>query len=115
MAPALAQTLADAGEVVKEQQRKLQENLDYFFTRIQSSTKLAFHPSYPVRYPNHPGLYEYLMSRGILITHFQYATSEKTLSRVVISAHHTFTDLDRLANCLMEWEIPMERLNTQPK
>jgi 7-keto-8-aminopelargonate synthetase-like enzyme len=104
MVPALAQTLADAGEVVKEQQRKLQDNLDYFFPRIQSSAKLSFHPQYPVIYPTHTGLYEYLFNRGILITHFQYATAEETLSRVVISAHHTFKDLDRLANCLMEWE-----------
>lgn len=104
MVPALAQTLADCADVIAEQQRKLKENLSYLFLKIQGTKKLIFQRDYPVIYPTDSGLYEFLLSRNILVTHFQYTTLEKTLTRIVISAHHTFTDLDSLANCLIEWE-----------
>jgi 7-keto-8-aminopelargonate synthetase-like enzyme len=97
MNPAFAQTLADGAALIRGQQEKLRESLAFLFNLIGHSDKVLFHPDYPILYPVHDGLYDWLYKNRILITHFPYPTSPKGLSRIILSAHHEKKDLERLA------------------
>lgn len=98
MPPAFAQTLADAKEIIEEQQQQLKENLQYLHTILSPAAPVTFNSNYPLLYPKHETMYEALKAAKIIITHFQYA--DGALNRIVISAHHTREDLERLAAIL---------------
>jgi 8-amino-7-oxononanoate synthase len=94
MSPAFVQTLADAEEIIEMQQGRLMENLDYLFGLLEPQAPVYFHENYPLVYLKNEQVYQWLYDHGILITHFPYAGG--ALSRIVVSAHHTQEDLQRL-------------------
>lgn len=97
MNPAFAQTLFDAQPLYFGQRKKLMENLAYLGGLISGIGYMDFNTSYPVIYPHKENIHESLLQKDIVITHFKYPTSAKVLNRIVISAHHTHSDLERLA------------------
>ncbi len=98
MSPAFVQTLADGGDVIMAQQRRLTENLQYFFALLEPQAPVYFDAAYPLVYPTHDKVYQALYDQHILITHFAYAGG--ALNRLVVAAHHTREDLERLAGVL---------------
>lgn len=98
MSPAFVQTLADAHEIFEAQRQRLKENLQVLFGLLQPQAPVEFHQHYPLAYPTHAKVYQWLYDHGILITHFPYAGG--ALSRIVVSAYHTQGDIERLAEVL---------------
>jgi 7-keto-8-aminopelargonate synthetase-like enzyme len=98
MSPAFVQTLADGGDVIMAQQRRLTENLQYLFALLEPQAPVYFEAAYPLVYPIHENIYQALYDQQILITHFAYAGG--ALSRIIVAAHHTREDLERLAGVL---------------
>ncbi|HSK12999.1 MAG TPA: aminotransferase class I/II-fold pyridoxal phosphate-dependent enzyme, partial [Phnomibacter sp.] len=75
MNPAFAQSLADAAPIVREMHQQLMVNLEYLHSLADLRPWLQFNPQYPILYPKQDGLYEWLLEKGILITHFPYPTA----------------------------------------
>jgi 7-keto-8-aminopelargonate synthetase-like enzyme len=98
MSPAFVQTLADAGAIFEVQRVRLKENLQYLFALLEPQAPVYFHENYPLVYPKNEQVYQWLYEHGILITHFAYAGG--ALSRIVVAAHHTQKDLEKLAGVL---------------
>jgi 7-keto-8-aminopelargonate synthetase-like enzyme len=98
MSPAFVQTLADGGDVIIAQQRQLTENLQYLFALLEPQAPVYFDWAYPLIYPTNDKVYHALYHQQILITHFDYAGG--ALNRIVVAAHHTREDLEKLAGVL---------------
>lgn len=106
MNPAFAQTFSEGQAIFSRQLQLLRENTSYLHDILHSHQALLFDAAYPVIYPNAEGCYRELLQEGIVITHFQYPTSGKVMNRIVISAHHTRNDLNRLAAALTRRVAP---------
>lgn len=98
MSPAFVQTLADAKDVIGKQQQLLKQNLAYLYNILSPAAPVMYQNNYPLLYPTREGVYEALKASHIIITHFIYATGAS--NRIVVSAHHTKADLDKLAGVL---------------
>jgi 7-keto-8-aminopelargonate synthetase-like enzyme len=98
MSPAFVETLANGGDVIMAQQRKLSDNLQYLFALLEPQAPVHFDSAYPLVYPTNDKVYQALYDQHILITHFAYAGG--ALNRMVVAAHHTREDLERLAGAL---------------
>ena len=60
------------------------------------NTTLTFNKDYPVIYFDQEELLQMLLENNIIPTSFPYPTASGKLSRIVISAHHTKEDLDKV-------------------
>jgi 8-amino-7-oxononanoate synthase len=57
---------------------------------------LTFTATYPAIYFDQEDLLQLLLENNIVPTSFPYPTASGKLSRIVISAHHTTEDLDKM-------------------
>lgn len=104
IAPAYLYAYLKADEIYKYNFERLQENIRRFITQLQTALSLfSFQPDYPVFYTTNDELYAYLFENGIFIYSFAYPIKTgKPNTRIVISAWHTETQIDILAEqCLM--------------
>jgi 8-amino-7-oxononanoate synthase len=58
--------------------------------------EFTFSKNYPVIYFDHEELLQLLLENNIIPTSFPYPTASGKLSRIVICAHHTREDLDKM-------------------
>lgn len=96
MNPAFAQTFIDAKKLYELQFHKLQLNLDFFYNRLESNSGIDFSSNYPIINILSEDLNTKLIEKNIIITNFKYATTSKNLNRIIITANHTFEDLEKL-------------------
>lgn len=86
-------------QIYLEQFQKLQHNIRYFRARIASQLNTA--SNFPVFSSADPSLYARLMDAGILVSSFPYPlATDALLNRIVVNAHHTEADLDRLSHAI---------------
>lgn len=86
-------------QIYLEQFQKLQHNISYFRERIASQLNTV--SNFPVFSSTDPTLYARLMDAGILVSSFPYPlATDPLLNRIVVNAHHTEADLDRLSHAI---------------
>ncbi len=99
--PAFMATLIDAFNIYKTRRLKMVENLTLFkksLNKFSLFTHIDGHPTFEFQ---NPELVKYLESKNFIITNFSYPNKDsKITSRIVLSAHHTKSDIERLANCI---------------
>jgi 8-amino-7-oxononanoate synthase len=100
MNPAFLETFVNAQTVYDSQRQTLKDNLNYVFQNMIPNTTLTFNKDYPVIYFDQDELLQLLLENNIIPTSFPYPTASGKLSRIVISAHHTKTDLDKMVQQL---------------
>lgn len=96
MSPAHLQTFLQAQDIYVNQQYKLQNNLDFFFSDAEFGKGLKYNKSYPVIYNDRLDCFDKLFDKGIVITNFKYPGYDGLMSRIVLSANHTENDLKKL-------------------
>ena len=95
--PAYLGAFMQSEGLYQEARHQLQENICYFTSRLRYLPLFSSFPDYPVFYTIHNDLYEYLLDRGILISHFSYPTpNHPPITRVIINSLHTPADIDLL-------------------
>lgn len=96
MNPAFLETFITAQALYESQRLQLKDNLNYVANQLIPNPELTFDKNYPVIYFEHDELLKLLLENNIVPTSFPYPTASGKLSRIVISAHHTKADLDKL-------------------
>ena len=86
--------------LIKEQQQKLKDNLNFLFKGLKLKPTFKFNKNYPVIYCNEDNFYDILYKNNIIITNFKYPNYKGLMSRVVITANHTPEDLESLKRTL---------------
>ena len=98
--PAYLASYLEAQKIYKEQRSKLKMNLEFISSNLHLGKKYKFDENYPVIYSNDELLFSSLLDHHAVITRFKYPTYKKYLNRIVITANHTITDLEKLINLL---------------
>jgi 8-amino-7-oxononanoate synthase len=96
MNPAFLETFVNAQTIYDYQRQKLKDNLNYVAQYLIHNNALTFTATYPVIYFDQEELLQLLIENNIIPTSFPYPTASGKLSRIVISAHHTKADLDKM-------------------
>lgn len=95
--PAALATLLASSELLVKKRKLLFENIDYFLGKLDETAAFDYMPKYPSFAFDHTELPPYLLKDNIVITNFNYPTDkDPVVQRIVLSAHHTMHDLDRL-------------------
>ncbi|MBE8723563.1 aminotransferase class I/II-fold pyridoxal phosphate-dependent enzyme [Flavobacterium hungaricum] len=103
MNPAFVQTLSDADEIYKTQHQKLLDNLNYIDSILVKNDTILFDKSYPLIYLLSKQLVEKLKEKNIVIASFKYSKEAEPLNRIVVTANHLKTDLEKLAGVLNDY------------
>lgn len=76
----------------------LQRNCAYLDKLLAGNHGISGYPDYPVFMFNNPGLADFLLNAGIIITHFNYPAeaNPQSPSRIVVNAAHSQNNLSRL-------------------
>lgn len=99
--PAAMQTFVYAQSLYKLQQEKLQENISVFLKELNKADLFTYMKNYPAFSFNNQELTTYLEKNKVVITNFNYPNdTEKTVQRIVISAHHNPNDCKMLAQLI---------------
>ncbi|PKB15067.1 aminotransferase class I/II-fold pyridoxal phosphate-dependent enzyme [Flavobacterium sp. 5] len=96
MNPAFLETFVNAQPIYNSQRQILKDNLNYTAKYLIHNKALTFAATYPVIYFDQEELLQLLLENNIIPTSFPYPTASGKLSRIVISAHHTKSDLDKM-------------------
>lgn len=90
--------LMNGEKLIKEQQAKLKENINYLQELIRGNNGISFIDDFPVFLLNtRDDQYEKLMKRGIQISSFRYPTKNDPLvERAVVNSNHSFDDINKL-------------------
>jgi len=96
MNPAFLDTFVQAQGIYQKQRQKLKENLDYVANNLLPNPEFIFSRNYPLLYFDHEELLQLLLENNIIPTSFPYPTASGKLSRIVICAHHTREDLEKM-------------------
>ncbi|AOW10022.1 aminotransferase class I/II-fold pyridoxal phosphate-dependent enzyme [Flavobacterium gilvum] len=100
MNPAFLETFVNAQTIYQTQRQQLKNNLNYVSTNLIPNTCFTFTNSYPAIYFDNDELLQLLLDNNIIPTSFPYPTASGKLSRIVISAHHSETDLEKMVQQL---------------
>jgi 8-amino-7-oxononanoate synthase len=101
MPPAYMDAFLKAGELYTEGRERLRQNL-ILAEKLLMRTGLFSHATgYPIFFTEQDDLYPFLLERGVFVYSFAYPTpADRANTRVVISAFHTFDDIQALANAV---------------
>ncbi|TDE04169.1 aminotransferase class I/II-fold pyridoxal phosphate-dependent enzyme [Flavobacterium hiemivividum] len=105
MSPALIEAVGEAEGIYKSQHLKLKKNLKYIESILVKNKAFAFHPDYPVIYPEMPGINEVFTKNDIVVTNFKYPTDGKDLNRIIFTANHTEDDLNKIIAILNQYQF----------
>jgi 7-keto-8-aminopelargonate synthetase-like enzyme len=99
--PAFLHALVGSGPLYREALMHLRENINYFHALMPREHGFRFLPEYPVFSTTEAALSERLKAEGVLISQLSYPTPDSPLiTRIVLSAAHTQTDIERLCELL---------------
>jgi 7-keto-8-aminopelargonate synthetase-like enzyme len=104
MPPAYLDAFIKADVLYAEGREQLRQNL-LLAEKLLMPTGLFSHATgYPLFFTEQNDLYQFLLERGIFVYSFSYPTSaDRANTRLVISAFHTFEDIQALANAVYEY------------
>jgi len=97
-APAGLATLIASENLYLSQRALLLQNISYFLAKLKNPAVLDSIKNFPSFMYKDVGFTKYLRTHHVLLTHFNYPDANSPLiSKIVLSAHHTQEDLDKLA------------------
>ena len=102
--PANLVTFLEAMSLYDQQRRQLLKNVELFNKGSKQMDLFESIPGYPVYISKEKGLAEHLLKNGICITHFHYPAENSFQSRIVLSAHHTAQDIEKLYSLINEFK-----------
>jgi len=96
--PSYLEAFLKSEKIYLQKRYLLQKNIDYF-DKLNSYPFQSI-PDFPV-YSTKDNIYQKLFQRKIFVSHFPYPTSkDQPLTRIVLNASHTFSDIEKLTNNL---------------
>ena len=98
--PAYLEVFLKSQDVLDNQRQKLRGLLRYLNEQLIVKESIQFNSNYPVLYTTNQELYDILLKENIIIARFKYPTYSTYMNRIVITANHKISDLDRLINVL---------------
>ncbi|GAB5474203.1 MAG: 8-amino-7-oxononanoate synthase [Maribacter sp.] len=99
--PAALATLMDGNMIVEEKRSLLATNIHLFMNSIKNTENWYFSKNYPAFHFFNSKIAYFLEKKNILITNFNYPNEDSPLmSRIVLSASHTPSDIDKLTTSL---------------
>lgn len=99
--PAYVDALLRADALYADGRNRLRENVKLAESLLERTGLFRHAKGYPVFYTEQDDLYAFLIERGILIYSFAYPTAaDRANTRIVISAFHTFDDIQTLAHAV---------------
>lgn len=101
VSPAYMDAFMKAGDLYAEGRDRLRQNL-ILAEKLLMRTGLFSHATgYPIFFTEQDDLYPFLLEHGVFVYSFAYPTAaDRANTRVVISAFHTFEDIQALANAV---------------
>ncbi len=95
--PAYLAAFIKSAPLYEQARETLLQNIRYFTAHLRQSELFQFFPNYPVFYTPEPKLYEWLLRRKILVSHFAYPSpTDLPITRIVLNALHTKADINIL-------------------
>lgn len=104
MNPIFLQTFFDAQHLLQNQLSKLRDNLHFFYGDTVLPNLFKYDLHYPVIYCHSNAIFDYLKTKDIIITNFKYPNYDTLMNRIVITANHTRSDLEKLKSALMKFQ-----------
>ena len=102
--PANIATLLQAQAIFSQQRKKLQENISRFKTKCKNMNQFVQLKNHPVFSHKNTDLSLFLADNGIIATSFAYPQEDSpVVNKIVISAGHTFEDIDKLATLINQF------------
>lgn len=104
MPPAYLDAFTKADTFYAEGYEQLRQNI-LLAEKLLMPTGLFSHATdYPLFFTDHDDLYPFLLERGIVVYSFSYPTAaDRANTRIVISAFHTFDDIQALAKAVYDY------------
>lgn len=104
MPPAYLDAYLRADALYAEGRNRLLENLKLAEALLLPTGLFQHAKGYPVFYTERDDLYAFLLDRGLFIYSFAYPTAaDRPNTRLIISAFHTFDDIQALADAVYEY------------
>ncbi len=101
--PGILYAYVKASKLYSTQLTKLQENIAFFQGILKNPAGLTYVPGFPVFLLQTPVSYQYLESKGMIISSLTYPDPRgEILNRIVINSKHTQEELKNLAAALKE-------------
>jgi 7-keto-8-aminopelargonate synthetase-like enzyme len=102
--PALAYAWLQSRDLCLQQRGLLLQNIDYLQNRFANTTFVT-NEGTPVFVVHKKALEPYLLQQHVIISSFSYPhPNREPVNRVVVNALHTKSDLEKLANLIMDFE-----------
>jgi 7-keto-8-aminopelargonate synthetase-like enzyme len=99
--PAMLQSFLDAQELLLKQQRKLKENISFFYQHSRSISQIHGSSDFPVFVYSPDTWVDKLQEQGYITSSFSYPNSSSPkVNRIVLSASHSKEDLNALLQFL---------------
>lgn len=99
--PAALASLIESEDIIHKQRIKLHRHIEIFHEQLLHKTLLKWIKNYPVFSFCNEDFASYLEAKKIIITNFNYPTKNDALvSRIVLSAAHSFKDITHLTKCI---------------
>ena len=114
MPPAYMDAFLKADGLYTEGRERLRQNL-ILAEKLLMRTGLFSHATgYPIFFTEQDDLYPFLLERGVFVYSFAYPTAaDRANTRVVISAFHTFEDIQTLANAVYAYVFGSGEVNIE--
>jgi len=99
--PAMLQSFLDAQELLQEQQRKLKENISFFYQQRRSISQIQGTSDFPVFVYSPDAWVDKLHKQGYITSSFSYpSSSSPKVNRIVLSASHSMEEISALLQFL---------------
>lgn len=100
-APASLATLTRSHHLYGNKRKALKENTELFLSLLEDTSMFIFTKGHPCFSFQNEIMAKQLEDHGILTTNFRYpTTNDNLMSRIVISANHTKSDINKLCDIL---------------
>ncbi len=94
----------NADELYEEARQKLAQNTAFFQRKVADLELFSFTENYPVCYTNHDNLYDFLLTKNMVVYSFAYPKpTDKANTRIIVSAWHSYEDIDRLGEACRDF------------
>ncbi|WP_372757093.1 aminotransferase class I/II-fold pyridoxal phosphate-dependent enzyme [Mariniflexile sp.] len=103
ISPAYLEAFMVSQDIIKNQRGKLEFNLEFLFEGLKLKPIFKFNKKYPVIYCEDDTIFKKFFHQGIIIANFKYPTYKAAMNRIVITANHTKTDLNKLKEVLLSF------------